>query len=275
MPSLRDEIGDFVGIPLSFIEDDQQTAESRVVFMILRYHTNRKRKRAFPGYETIMRETGLSRQKTAAGIKVLVVTGWLVKHKQFSKATEYEIRYPSSAVSSPVELTQDAPLVPPANAVSSATEQPPYSDNKIESNKIRERDGFQRQEKPRPPENPDADPNRESRAELMGFLQDKTGPIPAHGANAKAVNWLLESGYSDDECRRCWGYLNSQTWRGTAVTWLTVKKEIGTWKGKGSPAIHTNGNGFGNGAGKSGQLPDVKITSREELDRMLGAPSKR
>lgn len=249
MPSLRDEIGDFVGIPISFVEDTEQTAESRVVFMILRYHTNRKRKRAFPGYETIMRETGLSRQKTAAGIKVLTTTGWLVKHKQFAKVTEYELCYPAPAYSSTGELRQEPSLVPPANAVSSTTEQPPFSDNKIEFNKIRERGGFQHQEKPRPPDNPYADPNRDARAELMGFLHDKTGPIPAPGANAKAINWLLESGYSSDECKRCWEWQFSQRWRDTPVNWMTVKRDIGSWKAKGESL--QNGNGATSGKQQS------------------------
>lgn len=137
MASLRDEIGDFVGIPNSFIEDDQQTAESRVVFMLLRYHTNRKRKRAFPGFETLMRETGLSRQKTATGIKVLTRTGWLVKHKRFASNTEYELRYPARDVSSTMELQQAPPLVPQRNDVSSTMELPPLNSiNKIEINKI-------------------------------------------------------------------------------------------------------------------------------------------
>jgi len=139
MASLRDEIGDFVGIPISFMEDTKQTAESRVVFMVLRYHTNKKSKRAFPGYETIMTESGLSRQKTAEGIKVLVGTGWLVKHKQFAKVTEYELRYPTRALSSTEELQQDAPLVPPTNIVSSVSEQPPYSPEQDRSNKIKEK----------------------------------------------------------------------------------------------------------------------------------------
>lgn len=135
MASLRDEIGDFVGIPVSFMEDANQSAESRVVFMVLRYHTNKKSKRAFPGYDTIMRESGLSRQKTAEGIKILVKTGWLVKHKQFAKVTEYELRYPAAALSSPAELQQEAALVPPANVVSSAGEQPPYMSEQDRSNK--------------------------------------------------------------------------------------------------------------------------------------------
>jgi len=135
MASLKDEIGDFVGIPHSFMEDTKQTAESRVVFMVLRYHTNRKSKRAFPGYATIMAESGLSRQKTAAGIKILTETGWLVKHKKFAKVTEYEIRYPTTRYSSTEELREGAAIVPPANAVSSTEEQPPYSSEQDQSNK--------------------------------------------------------------------------------------------------------------------------------------------
>lgn len=136
MASLKDEIGDFVAIPHSFIEDDQQTAESRVVFMILRYHTNRRRKRSFPGYETIMRETGLSRQKTAEGIAVLAKTGWLVKHRQFGRATEYELRYPAGHDSSTGELSEGVTIVPPADHDSSTGERLSNSNNKIEFNEI-------------------------------------------------------------------------------------------------------------------------------------------
>lgn len=136
MASLRDEIGDFVGIPNSFVEDDKQTAGSRVVFMLLRYHTHRKRKRAFPGFETLMRETGLSRQKTAAAIKVLVESGWLVKHKRFADTTEYELRFPEAACSSTMELRQDAPLVPLWNDVSSTMEPTPLITTKTEFTKI-------------------------------------------------------------------------------------------------------------------------------------------
>lgn len=151
MASLRDEIGDFVGIPNSFMEDRRQTAESRVVFMVLRYHTHKKTKRAFPGYETIMDESGLSRQKTAAGIKVLVETGWLVKHKQFAKVTEYELRYPATSVSSTEELREEAPIVPPANAVSSTEEQPPLSITEQEgSTKIDIAPATSRKSKPYP-----------------------------------------------------------------------------------------------------------------------------
>lgn len=131
--SLRDEIGDFVGIPNSFIEDDNQTAESRVVFMLLRYHTHRKRKRAFPGFDTLMRETGLKRQKTAEGIAVLVKTGWLVKHRQFGRPTEYELRYPDSSTG---ELSEGRTIVPQADHDSSTGGSSPLITTKTEFTKM-------------------------------------------------------------------------------------------------------------------------------------------
>lgn len=136
MASLKDEIGDFVAIPLSFIEDDHQTAESRVVFMVLRYHTNRRRKRSFPGYETIMRETGLKRNKTAEGLAVLEKTGWLVKHRQFGRASEYELRYPERHDSPTGKLSQASTIVSQADHDSPTGKLRSNSDNKIEFNKI-------------------------------------------------------------------------------------------------------------------------------------------
>ena len=90
-----------------------------------------------------------------------------------------------------------------------------------------------------------ADPNAESRAELITFLQDRHGPMRSTREQAKALNWVLGIGYTPEQCRRCFEYLESQTWRGQAVTWLTVEKEIGTWRGKGEPEkdLGINGNG--------------------------------
>lgn len=246
MPSLRDEIGDFVGIPVSFMEDTEQTAESRVVFMVLRYHTNRKRKRAFPGYETIMRESGLSRQKTAAGIKALVSTGWLVKHKQFSRATEYEIRYPSSCVSSTGELTQPATLVPPANAVSSATEQPPLRDNKIEFNKIekpRQKDSDEAHDAKAPKysiaemEHPPPDVMSAIRSEIVGKYPD----IPYEKFYVK---WWRKAYRL--------GGVGRKKWEDATVRQYAVSID-GYFETVSEGGIGPSGNGYGNGAG----VPDL------------------
>lgn len=244
MASLRDEIGDFVGIPHSFIEDDQQTAESRVVLMILRYHTNRKRKRSFPGYETIMRETGLSRQKTAAGIKVLVGTGWLVKHRLFGDKSEYEIRFPPPGDSSTMELSQAPTIVPQGNVDSSTMEQHSNDTNKIEYNKIKNTDP------PVSPKRSYKDPvvlvtEPTDGQELIRFLEEKNGDLPFPGKEAKAVKWLLQR-YSVEQCKSCFLCLAAEEWRTAAVTWKTVQGQIGNWVNKGEQPIYDvkpNGNG--------------------------------
>lgn len=136
--TLRDEIGDFTAIPNDFIEDKKQIPESRILFMYLRYHTNRKKKRAFPGYDLLIKETGLSRQKVAKGLKILETTGWMVKHKLFAQKTEYELRYPVR-LSSTMEQREEAALVPLWNASSSIVEQPPLStENKTDLNQTEE-----------------------------------------------------------------------------------------------------------------------------------------
>jgi len=218
--TLRDEIGEFTAIPDTFLKDRKQTPESRLIFVYLRYHRNGKTKRAFPGYQTLIKESGLSRQKVAKGIAVLNDTGWLVKHKQFAKCTEYELRYPER-LSSIVELRDEPALVPPRNSLSSIVELPPLS--------IPEPDRSNQTENT-------ARALRAARVRdtgrLMAFLVKKNGPIPNTGAQAKAIKWLLENNYSVQDCQDCLEYLTDQPWRGGASTWITVQKEIGAWMAK-------------------------------------------
>jgi len=93
-----------------------------------------------------------------------------------------------------------------------------------------------------------ADPLTEDRTELLSLLIQQNGPMRATGPQTKAINWLFDVGYSVDECKRCFMYLLTQTWRGNAVTWKTVSDEIGAWKTRGEPATMVqNGNGNGKG----------------------------
>ncbi len=80
-------------------------------------------------------------------------------------------------------------------------------------------------------------------AEFMKFLSHKIGPIPNGGKEGKAINWLVENGYDFAVCCQCWEFLSAQTWRTTAVTWTTVKAEIGGWlaKGKSNGTNQSNG----------------------------------
>jgi hypothetical protein len=67
-------------------------------------------------------------------------------------------------------------------------------------------------------------------ARLMAFhAKHLEGKIPDGSAQSKAVKWLLEQTYTPQQCEACYVALSGQKWRETAVTWLTVKKEIGSW----------------------------------------------
>jgi hypothetical protein len=80
------------------------------------------------------------------------------------------------------------------------------------------------------------EPSAHSR--LMEFIQRRNGPIANGGKEGKDVKWLL-SHYTPEGCERCFDFLAAQEWRDTAVTWATVRKEIGHFlkkNGNTSPA---------------------------------------
>lgn len=228
------------------------------------YWTKRTRPGAdgwfYKSQEEWTNELRLTRREQEGARKLLRATGFWLEQRKGNPAKMYykidldafhvtafgesvvQTRMAKNAIHEPIGQSPEPPI---SGVENSHTPRAPLSDQSETTNNTLQRSGLI---KPRPPEDLNADPNKESRAELMEFLHDRNGPIPNPGANAKAVNWLLESGYSDDECRRCWLYLNSQQWRDIAINWLTVKKEIGAWKGKGEPILATNGNGYGNGA---------------------------
>lgn len=86
---------------------------------------------------------------------------------------------------------------------------------------------------PHPSAKPESDHQR-----LMRELYAQTGPIPDGKAQGDAVNWLLKN-YSVDDCLACLSEFlaelkDSSHWRTSRVSWLTVRKEIGTWKLKGT-----------------------------------------
>lgn len=74
-------------------------------------------------------------------------------------------------------------------------------------------------------------------AELVRFLEIKIGVIPNPGKEGKAIKWLLDHGYEVEQCKRCYEFLAAETWRTSAVDWVTVQSQIGAWLQKGE----TNG----------------------------------
>lgn len=68
---------------------------------------------------------------------------------------------------------------------------------------------------------------------LMRTLYEKTGPIPDGKAQGAAVKWLLDEGkFARDDCVACLDSLLTQDWRTARISWLTVRKEIGTYLAK-------------------------------------------
>lgn len=66
-------------------------------------------------------------------------------------------------------------------------------------------------------------------AELIKFLETKTGPIANPGKQGKAIKWLLDHGHDVAQIESCYEDLAAETWRTTAVDFSTVQSQIGAW----------------------------------------------
>lgn len=111
--------------------------------------------------------------------------------------------------------------------------------------------GNQRREKPTRKDAPD--PATVYRSEMIAFLEATVGPVPSHSKEGKALKWLFDHEYEPNEIKKCLGYILTEDWRTHAITWVTVQREIGRWRQRGSPLQFipkSNGNGYGNGAAK-------------------------
>lgn len=70
---------------------------------------------------------------------------------------------------------------------------------------------------------------------LMEFLSLRNGGIANPGKEGKDAKLLLET-YTPEQAEGCFDFLNAQKWRETAVTWGTVRGQIGNYLKK-----HSNG----------------------------------
>jgi DNA-binding transcriptional ArsR family regulator len=78
-----------------------------------------------------------------------------------------------------------------------------------------------------PPRADSAAANSEHR-KGMAYLQERCGPIPDPAAQGAALKWLLQH-YTLEQCCACIDAFLGDDWRKARVSWLTVKKEIGSW----------------------------------------------
>jgi hypothetical protein len=93
--SLYEQIGSFVTIPHSFINESRELSfHARWLFVTLRYYTNGKMGVAFPSYGTIQKLTRMRREKIASSIRELEKAGWLERKRRFNKSTFYRLLIP-------------------------------------------------------------------------------------------------------------------------------------------------------------------------------------
>lgn len=137
---LYDAIGAFTSIPNSVIEMWPKIGNDAIcLFLYFRYRSG-STGYCYPSYETIQKNTGLTRQRISASIKTLLDNGLLERKKRFSGSSVYALKMPP--IRSPLELMERREsLVTPSNCNSTPLESPlvtPLNSNKIQINKIQD-----------------------------------------------------------------------------------------------------------------------------------------
>ena len=95
MSKLLDTIGQFVTIPHTVIRMMPQIGDEALsLFVYMRYRTNSISGDAFPSYETIKAETGLSYRKIARSIRKLETLELMTRKKRFGGSNEYTLTLP-------------------------------------------------------------------------------------------------------------------------------------------------------------------------------------
>lgn len=107
---MSDRLGQFVAVPVSFVNDLRISPRAFRLFVVLRSYTsaNDGRDLVFPGYEKLRKRCGFSSYTfVALAIRELEQAGWIERHKRFGKSTHYYITQP--VLQTGVEM--DAPPV--------------------------------------------------------------------------------------------------------------------------------------------------------------------
>lgn len=95
MSKLSDKIGQFATIPETVIAQWNEIGnEGMLVFIYLRYRTNRERGTAYPSYDRIQNDTGMHPRAISRGIKALEKANLLERKKRFGKPTIYVLKLP-------------------------------------------------------------------------------------------------------------------------------------------------------------------------------------
>lgn len=119
---LVDRIGQFVTIPMSFLERQAEAGpNATALFCYLRRVTNWQTDVAMPAYEDIKAGTGIaSLGEIAEAIRVLIGMGFLERRKRFSAPSEYRLLMPR-----PEARPETPPAAPEPEPAPKATSQIP------------------------------------------------------------------------------------------------------------------------------------------------------
>ena len=126
--NVRSTWGAFTIVPMELLESDLSQS-ARLVFIALMSHVDhtREEQRVYPGYEAIMKRSGISGRATISrAIDELEKRGWLHRTKRFSGSTIYTLTRPVvqnvNGSSSETERMSDSPVVQILNDSSSNSE---------------------------------------------------------------------------------------------------------------------------------------------------------
>lgn len=112
MSTLSQKFGSFILVPKAFYEASKNMSLSaRWLFIALRSHADNDTDVAFPSYEKLREETGLSFSTIATATRELMASGWLERSKRFNGNNRYTLLYPSSPPNS--EGLQKSKASPP------------------------------------------------------------------------------------------------------------------------------------------------------------------
>lgn len=138
MSKLTDRIGTFTAFPNSVIKLWPAIGVDGIsLFLYLRYRTNSETEIAFPSYDTIKKDTTISRNRIAKAIRALESAGVMERKRRFGNSTIYTLKTPISPTAG---LMEDSPLVPQqddSSPVAGRSLVPQRATNKNDLNKIK------------------------------------------------------------------------------------------------------------------------------------------
>lgn len=211
---LIDKIGQFTTIPNSVIAMWPTIGvDAMALFLYLRYRTNSQSGDAFPSFDTIKKDTGLTRNRIAKSARVLESAGLVERKRRFSASTIYTLKMPDvieteviskdvGLMESPISKDVGLPLVKGVDT------------NQIDSIKTESNT-----------------PKSKTRDIQAAYIACVNYPVDWKKNEGHAAKWLADNGYTADDVTACYKFIASDPWwSDKQITLSAVKNKIGAWK---------------------------------------------